>query len=227
MGLGFTGLALGAMLGRDGLVKAATEDAWTPPDGRPHFAPRAKSVIWIFLSGGYSHMETFDPKPALNKYADKSFADTPYPNPFASPLHQQRSRSVVPMKRDEYSKIFPLQVGFRKYGQSGIDVSDWWPHLATCVDDLAVVRSMYTTDNDHAAENQIHTGRHRLDEVQPSIGAWVHYGLASANDDLPSYVVLGGPSRPDTGASVGAYYLGPQHTGEQARGRPCRSAPEH
>jgi hypothetical protein len=117
------------------------------------------------------------------------------------------------MKRDEYSKIYPLQVGFQKYGQSGIEVSDWWPHLATCVDDLAIVRSMYTTDNDHAAENQIHTGRHRLDEVQPSIGAWIHYGLASANDDLPSYVVLGGPSRPDTGVSVGAYYLGPQHAG--------------
>ena len=89
-----------------------------------------------------------------------------------------------------------MQVGWKKHGQSGIEVTDWWPHLATCVDDIAFVRSMWTTDNDHAAENQMHTGRHRLDEIQPSIGAWVHYGLGSLNDNLPSYIVLGGPTRP-------------------------------
>jgi hypothetical protein len=72
---------------------------------------------------------------------------------------------------------------------------------------------MYTTDNDHAAENQFHMGRHRLDEIQPSIGAWVHYGLGSLNENLPQYVVLGGPTRGDNRSSVGAYYLGPQHTG--------------
>jgi uncharacterized protein (DUF1501 family) len=72
---------------------------------------------------------------------------------------------------------------------------------------------MYTTDNDHAAENQIHTGRHRLDEVQPSIGAWVHYGLGSLNENLPQYVVLGGPTRPDTRTSIGANYLGPKYAG--------------
>src|SRR5437763_259837 len=79
--------------------------------------------------------------------------------------------------------------------------------------DLAFVRSMWTTDNDHAAENQMHTGRHRLDEIQPSIGAWVHYGLGSLNDNLPSYIVLGGPTRADTRTSIGSYYLGPRHAG--------------
>jgi hypothetical protein len=209
LGMGFTGLALGAMLHRDSVARAAA-----PP--RAPSAAKAKSVIWIFLSGGYSHVETFDPKPALNKYAGKTFDKTPFANPLKSPLHDQRSRSVVAAEinvRDTYPIIYPLQVGFKKHGKSGIEVSDWWPHLAGCVDDIAFVRSMYTTDNDHAAENQMHTGRHRLDEVQPSLGAWVHYGLGSLNDNLPQFVVLGGPTRPDTRSSIDANYLGPKHAG--------------
>ncbi|HUG93525.1 MAG TPA: DUF1501 domain-containing protein [Planctomycetaceae bacterium] len=216
LGMGFTGLALGAMLARDGMARAAAPSDDATARGRPQFAPKAKSVIWIFLSGGYSHLETFDPKPSLNKYAGKTFAQTPFADPLASPLHDKRSRSVVADSinvRDKYPIIYPLQVGWRKRGESGIEVSDWWPHLATCVDDLSVVRSMYTTDNDHAAENQIHTGRHRLDETQPSIGAWLHYGLGSLSDNLPQFVVLGGPTRSDTRASIDAYYLGPEHTG--------------
>src|SRR5207253_7485391 len=206
--MGFTGLALGAMLHRDGIARADTV-----PSGKPLSPPRAKAVIWIFLSGGYSHLETFDPKPALNRYAGKTFDTTPFANPLKSPLHDKRSRSVVAAEinvRDTYPIIYPLQVGFKQQGKSGIALSDWWPHLATCVDDLAFVRSMYTTDNDHAAENQMHTGRHRLDETQPSIGAWVHYGLGSLNDNLPQFVVLGGPTRPDTRQSIDSYYLGPQ-----------------
>ena len=84
-GMGFAGLALGAMLHRDGVARA---DGNPPPDGLPHLAPRAKSVIWIFLSGGYSHLETFDPKPALNTYAGKTFDQTPFENPVDSPLHE-------------------------------------------------------------------------------------------------------------------------------------------
>ena len=216
VGMGFTGLALGAMLHRDGVARAGEAAGWRPPDGRPHFAPKAKSVIWVFLSGGYSHLETFDPKPALNKYAGKTFAQTPYPNPLTSPLHDQRSRSVVAAEinvRDKYPIVYPLQVGFKKYGRSGVEVCDWLPHLAGCVDDIAFVRSMWTTDNDHAAENQIHTGRHRLDETQPCLGAWVHYGLGSLNDNLPQFVVLGGPTRADTRQSIHPYYLGPRHGG--------------
>jgi hypothetical protein len=212
VGMGFTGLALGAMLHGEGMARA-DEAGWSPPDGRPQFAPRAKSVIWIFLSGGYSHLETFDPKPAVNKYAGKTFQETPFENPLESPLHDKRSRSVIQMVREKFSKIYPLQVGWRKRGQSGIEVTDWWPHLAECVDDIAFVRNMYTTDNDHAAENQIHTGRHKLDETQPSIGAWSTYGLGTLNDNLPQFVVLGGPTRADTRQSFEAYYLGPQNAG--------------
>jgi len=106
-----------------------------------------------------------------------------------------------------------MQVGWHQHGSHGIAITDWWPHLAGQVDDLCFVRNMWTTDNDHAAENQIHTGRHRLDEPQPSIGAWAHYGLGSLNDNLPKFAVLGGPTRSDTRQSIDSHYLGPQYAG--------------
>lgn len=211
VGMGFTGLALGSLLQQDGIVRG--EQPGSAPTGKPHHAPRAKTVIWVFLSGGYSQMETFDPKPALNKYAGKTFQQTPFDDPFKSPLHDERSRSVIEKVREKYATIFPMQVGHKKHGQNGIEVTDWWPHLASCVDDLTFVRNMWTTDNDHAAENQIHTGRHKLDEVQPSIGSWVKYGLGSINDNLPQFIVLGGPTRADTRKSFEANYLGPEHEG--------------
>jgi hypothetical protein len=212
-GMGFTGLSLGAMLAADGITRAADVAVHRPPTGDPlHRAP-AKRCIWIFLSGGYSHMETFDPKPALSTYAGKTIQETPYPDPFASPLHDIRSRSVIEMVREKYSKIFPMQVGYRAQGESGIEITDWWPHLATCVDDISFVRNMWTSDNDHAAENQMHTGRHKLDERQPAIGSWVTYGLGTLNQNLPQFVVLGGPTRSDTRDSIDSYYLGPQCAG--------------
>lgn len=219
LGMGFTGLALGAMLAEDRIAsRARGSSPASEPANAPglHFAPRAKSVIWIFLSGGYSHVETFDPKPALNQYANKTFDKIPFENPVNSPLHKKRFRSVAAEEinvRDVYPIIYPMQVGWKKHGESGIEVTDWWPHLARHVDDLCFVRNMWTTDNDHAAENQIHTGRHRLDEPQPSIGAWAHYGLGTLNDNLPKFAVLGGPTRSDTRQSIDSLYLGPQHSG--------------
>jgi len=212
-GMGFTGLALGAMLANDGRVRAVTQDG--PAPIAPGVA-KAKSVIWVFLSGGYSHVETFDPKPALNQYAGKTFDATPLENPLHSPLHNKRFRSVAAEEinvRDVYPTIYPMQVGWSKKGQSGIEISDWWPCLGELVDELCFVRNMWTTDNDHAAENQIHTGRHRLDEPQPSLGAWASYGLGSINEDLPKFVVLGGPTGSVTRQSIDAYYLGPQYAG--------------
>ena len=214
VGMGFAGMALGSMLFRDGVARA---DAPTPgptgPDRGPHFPPRTRSVIWIFLSGGYSQLETFDPKPALNQHAGKTYADTGLPDPQKSPLFRERSRSVVGFDREVYSKIMPLQVGHKKHGQSGIEVSDWLPHIATCADDLAVVRSMWTTDNDHAAEFQMHHGRHALDEPQPVIGSWVHYGLGSLNENLPQFVFLGQFTDPRVKQNFAPGYLGPEHAG--------------
>ena len=214
--MGCTGLALGAMLADDGVLRAAEPTASPAVPGTTHFPPRAKSIIWIFLSGGYSHLETFDPKPSLNTYAGLTFDKTPFENPVNSPLHKKRFRSVASEEIDiraVYPTIYPMQVGWQKHGQSGIEVTDWWPHLARQIDDLCLVRNMWTTDNDHAAENQIHTGRHRLDEVQPSVGAWAHYGLGSLNENLPKFVVLGGPTRSDTRQSIDSNYLGPQYAG--------------
>jgi hypothetical protein len=223
VGFGCAGLALGALLHQDSRASAATTS--TSPDGRPHFTPKAKSVIWIFLSGGYSHLETFDPKPALNKYAGLTYAKTGLPNPQKSPLFLERSRSVVGFDRDLFSTIFPLQIGYKKHGASGIEVSDWLPHLATCVDDLAIVRSMYTTDNDHAAEFQMHHGRHALDERQPVIGSWIHYGLGSLNENLPAFVFLGQYKDSRVKINFDADYLGPEHAGVELSLDPSQPLP--
>jgi hypothetical protein len=108
-----------------------------------------------------------------------------------------------------------MQVGFKKHGKTGLAVSDWWPHVASCMDDIAVVRSMWTTDNNHGAQLQYHTGRHMLEGPFPTIGAWAHYGLGTLNESLPQFVVLGTPLA-DCCAGVnghGAHYLGPEHNG--------------
>ena len=114
-----------------------------------------------------------------------------------------------------YDKLFPMQVGYAKHGQSGIEISDWWPHLAGCVDDIALVRSMWTTASNHDAQLQFHTGRNRFDGFFPTIGSWVHYGLGSLNDSLPQFIVMGSKIGDCCGgkATEGADYLGPQHDG--------------
>src|SRR5438093_11834990 len=136
-GRGLLGIALGAMLERDGYA-APGDRPWAPPDGRPHFPPRAKSVIWLFMNGGVSHLETFDPKPMLNKYAGKSIAETPFKDT-QDPEKLKLARVVVvnDANGQQRNKLYPLQVGFKKRGQRGIDVCDWLPHLGECVDDIA------------------------------------------------------------------------------------------
>jgi hypothetical protein len=220
MGMGFTGLVLGAMLDRDGIVRAESPSGpgvWTPPDGRPHFAPRAKNVIWLFMIGGTSHLESFDPKPALNRHAGKTYKETPYQHILDSPLLKQNLRELVKGLHNPQTTLYPMQVGHRKRGQSGIEVSDWWPNVAGCIDDIAVIRSMWTTDNDHGAQLQFHTGRHMLEGQFPTVGSWVHYGLGSLNDDLPRFVVLGTPIADCCGGlgGHGGSYLGPEHDGVQ------------
>src|SRR3954469_7423311 len=203
----FTGMALAAMLHPDG--NAAPGAAWSPPDGRPHFRPKAKSVIWLFMNGGVSHLETFDPKPELTKYAGKTINETPYQdvqNP--DKLKLARVTVVNDANGQQRNKLYPLQVGFRKYGQSGIELSDWLPNIGSCIDDIAVIRSMYTTDDNHGAQTQFHSGRHMLDGEFPTLGAWVHYGLGSLNDDLPQFISMG--NREYWNAKDG-HYLGPEH----------------
>jgi hypothetical protein len=203
--MGFTGVALAAMLHRDGF---ASGSRWSPPTGQPHFAPKAKSVIWLFMNGGVSHMESFDPKPMLNKYAGKTIAETPYADT-QDPKKLAIERLVVPdANGNQRNELYPLQVGFRKHGDSGIEISDWFPHVARNVDRLAVVRSMWTTDSNHGAQTQFHSGRHMNDGEFPTLGAWVHYGLGSLNDNLPQFISIG--SREYWNKRDG-FYLGPAH----------------
>ncbi len=207
VGLGFTGLALGAMLHRDGASGA---------DGKPHFEPKAKRVIWLFFMGGVSHLESFDPKPNLDKFAGKTIDESPFKKAVVdSPYYRKNVMDFAGTPRALLNKIYPTQIGFKKYGQSGIEVSDWFPHTGACIDDIALVRSMWTTDNDHAAQLQFHTGRHVFEGFHPTLGSWIHYGLGALSDNLPQFAVLGSPPG-DCCGGVGAHgagYLGPEHAG--------------
>ena len=211
-GMGFTGLALSAMLFRDGIARAESVSN-RKPDGKPHAPPNAKSVIWIFMCGGVSHVESFDPKPELTKYNGKTIESTPYKDV----LNPDRLKNVVSANPAHGGRkvLMGLNTGHRKHGQSGLEIADWWQHVGSCADDLALVRSLWTTDNDHGAQLQWHTGRHVREGAFPTIGSWVCYGLGTLNQNLPEYVVLGVPTGDCCGGewTHGAAYLGPEYAG--------------
>src|SRR5689334_1823258 len=125
-GMGFTGLALGAMLAREAGAAAAP-------------AARAKSVVWIFLCGGVSHVESFDVKPDLNKYAGKSIDETPYKD-VLDPKRVNANIIGANPSHGNRKVIMPLQAGYQPYGRSGLVVADWFKHIGECADDLAIVR---------------------------------------------------------------------------------------
>lgn len=217
MGMGFVGLALGAMLHRDGIARAAgpEESRRTSPGDRTELRPRAKRVIWLMMRGGVSHLESFDPKPAIDRHAGKTMGETPYRSAvFDSPhirnVREQVANNIIDKHK---ARIYPTQIGFKRGGKSGIAVSDWWPHLRDQVDNIAVIRSMYTTDNNHGAQLEFLTGRHLLDGCFPTLGAWVHYGLGSLCDDLPQFISLGPALESQCMGGVDAGYLGPEHAG--------------
>ncbi len=168
-GLGFGALSLTSLVGL-GLLPApegfAAEDSSSPLAPRPpHFAPRAKRVIHIFASGAPSHIDTWDPKPELEKYHDKSMPGDLGGTAFASPFR------------------------FKKMGQSGLPVSEVFPLLGQHVDDLSILRSMWTDIPDHSAATvMMNTGSLRL--VKPSVGAWITYGLGTENQNLPGFIAL-------------------------------------
>jgi Protein of unknown function (DUF1501) len=200
-GLGFGAMALEGML-------RAEEMARLPRTGLPERPPRAKNVIWLFMRGGFSHLETFDPKPEINRYAGKSIGATPYKS-VQNPEKLKKVRVVVvnDANGQQRNVIFPLQTKFRPRGQSGIPVSDFFPHMGGCVDDLAIVRSMWTTDDNHGAQIQFHSGRHMLDGCFPTIGAWTSWGLGTLNENLPKFITMG-PRFFDT---RDGHYLGPAY----------------
>ncbi|GAA4445546.1 DUF1501 domain-containing protein [Novipirellula rosea] len=205
MGMGLSSVALASLLQRDA---DAGSIGWTPPTGQPHFPPKAKNVIWLFMNGGVSQMESFDPKPMLTKYGGKTISETPFAEA-QDPAKLALERLVAPDGNgNQRNELYPLQIGFKKHGESGIEVSDWFPHVANQVDKLAIVRSMYTTDSNHGAQTQFHSGRHRNDGDFPTLGAWVHYGLGSLNDNLPQFISIG---KREYWNSRDGHYLGPAH----------------
>jgi hypothetical protein len=163
---------------------------------KPHFAPRATSVISLFMSGGVSHVDTFDPKPALRRYAGEPLT----------------GKGEVIVRQGNPGPLMPSPFTFRKYGQSGIDVSEIFPSIAQHVDELAVLRSVYGQSNDHVqAHYLITSGTVRMG--YPSVGSWVTYGLGTENQNLPAFVVIydarggpfGGPSNWSAGFMPAAY----------------------
>lgn len=206
MGMGFTGLALGAMLGRE---HAVANEALHPG---PHFAPKVRSVIWLFLCGGVSHLESFDPKPTLDRYAGARISNTP----FAAALDASQNPFALRLERGaETQPLMETQFRFAQRGQSGMWISELFPRIATCADDIAVVRSFWTSSVFHSAQLQFHTGRQPREVGLPTIGSWVSYGLGSLNQSLPEYVVLGTPTGSCCGSEggYGAGYLGPMYAG--------------
>jgi hypothetical protein len=173
-GLGLGGVALESLLRRDAAASLAS--ASSPLVARPgHFLPRAKNVIFLFMEGGPSHMDTFDPKPLLNKLAGQ-----PLPESFGS---------VITAMGESRSPLLGSKRTWKQHGQSGLWVSDWLPHIARHADDLAVIRSCRADGINHSAGVcQMNTGS--ILGGRPSLGSWVSYGLGSENNDMPAFVVM-------------------------------------
>ncbi|QDU42352.1 hypothetical protein Mal52_08080 [Symmachiella dynata] len=185
-GGGFAGTALTGMLAADGFfdtpaVAGEAKVASPLAAKRPHFAARAKSVIFLFMYGGPSQVDLWDPKPELVKRDGEVM-----PNLDNDPLFKVRNPG----------KLLGSTRTFTPAGESGIPVSDLFPHVANCVDDIAVIRSMYADSFAHGSGLlQMNTGFVR--QGNPSCGSWINYGLGTSNQNLPGYVVLldhrGGP----------------------------------
>ncbi|MGA2250359.1 DUF1501 domain-containing protein [Terracidiphilus sp.] len=194
MGCGFGYLSLASMVGQS-LARAASA---TPTERAPWMItdkPKAKNVIFLFMNGGMSQIDSFDYKPALEKYHGQ-------PMPGGDLAHERKTGNIM-----------KSPFAFKKYGQSGIEVSEIFPHLGECVDDMCIVKSVYTEIPNHEpALEMMNTGANF--SGRPSMGAWITYGLGSLNQNLPGFVVL----CPDVPTTVGpplwsSAFLSPVHQG--------------
>lgn len=186
---GIAGLALADLLNADCATAPSAAQ-------KPHHTPRAKAVISLFMSGGVGQMDTFDPKPALTKYAGQPLT----------------GKGEIVVRQGHPGPLMPSPFEFKQYGKSGLPVSEIFPEMASHIDSLAVIRSVYGKSNDHVqASYELASGVIRMG--YPSIGSWVTYGLGSETKSLPSYVVLydarggpfGGPANWSAGFMPAAY----------------------
>ncbi len=174
-GMGFAALGLAGLMASEGLLASPAQAATGYPNPlapkAAHFPAKARRVVHLFMNGGPSQVDTFDPKPALAKYAGKAL-----PMPY---LRTERKTGAA----------FPSPFKFRKYGQSGIEVSELFPHVAAHIDDIAVIRSMHADVPNHEPSLMLmNCGEARL--IRPSFGSWVTYGLGSENQNLPGFIAM-------------------------------------
>jgi hypothetical protein len=202
-GMGFAAVGLAGLLGSEAAhaSPAASTNPLAPKP--PHFPGKARRVIHLFMNGGPSHLDTFDPKPSLARYAGRTL---PRPN-----LRTERRTGAA----------FPSPFRFRRHGQSGLEISELFPHVAACADDLCVIRSLHADVPNHEPSLMLmNCGEARL--IRPSMGSWVTYGLGSENQNLPGFIAMcpGGYPIQETqnwqsGFLPGAYqgtYIDTRHT---------------
>ena len=195
-GSGLAGIALANMIAAEPLRADAKKADLLAPR-QPHHLPKAKSVIWLFMEGGPSHIDLFDPKPKLAELHGQ-----PLPASFGK---------IITAMGTANNSLMASQRTFKQHGQSGLWVSDWYPHIARVADDLAVVRSCWANGLNHVGSVcQMNTGD--VLAGRPSMGAWTTYGLGSGNRNLPSFVVLaddkevlGGPKNWSAGFLPASY----------------------
>jgi len=190
--LGFGGLAFAGLFGRNAQAADLTDgvSALIPNDLKPrapHFPARAKSVIFLFMDGGVSQVDSFDPKPLLDKY------------------HGQDPRKAIgKLEKTQFANVGTVLKSpwkFSKRGQSAIEVSDLFPHIAGIIDEAVVIRSMTSTFPEHTSANYfIHSGTGL--QGRPSVGAWAGYGLGTENQNLPGFMVLNGGRIPSGGLDL-------------------------
>ena len=177
-GSGLGGIALSHLLNNESLISrgmAKESSARLIAPKKPHHAPKAKSVIWLFMEGGPSHVDLFDPKPVLDRLAGQ-----PMPPSFPRPITAMGTAG---------NTLMPSKRCWNQFGQSGLWVSDWYWNIAEHVDDLAVIRSCTADGLNHVGSvSQMNTGS--ILAGRPSLGSWVTYGLGSANSSLPTFVIL-------------------------------------
>ena len=205
-GFGIGALALSALLDEQLFASSALSDGGPAPQG-PHFAPKAKSIIYLFMAGAPSQLDLFDHKPKLKQYDGKDIPE-----------------EFIKGERFAFIKGTPKLLGspfdFKRCGQSGAEISDLLPHLAKHADELALIRSMKTTQFNHApAQIFMNTGHQIIG--RPSLGSWLTYGLGSRSQDLPGFVVLlSGENNPDGGKSCwGSGFLPTVHQGVEFRSK--------
>jgi hypothetical protein len=203
-GGGFGALALSWLLARDGYASFGNASENPLAAKKPHFNARAKSVIFMFMVGGPSPLDLFDPKPELKKRQGQ-----PLPKSFGMPI-SQFTKGDTPLLASSRA--------FSNHGKSGLPVSDLMPHLAGCVDEIAFLRSCWCTSIVHApAMYELHSGRTAMG--YPSLGSWVTYGLGSVSENLPAYCVMTQPEGPPEGGAPcwGAGFLPAVYQGTALR----------